>query len=180
MTDEQKKANSERASKWYHANKERVSLRAKAHYYANRDRILARHKKYKKENRAKITARDRETKLVYQRKQFKTNILFRLSMNLRNRLNRAIERDSKQGSAVRDLGCTIPELKVHLEGLFQDGMTWDNYGEWHIDHVRPLATFDLTNRDEHLKACHYMNLQPLWKRDNLAKGKNYSFADETL
>ena len=85
----------------------------------------------------------------------------------------AIKQNKKQGSAVKDLGCTLGELKTYLEEKFEVGMTWENHGEWHIDHKRPLCTFDLSNREDFLKACHYTNLQPLWRKDNLEKGKKY-------
>ena len=88
---------------------------------------------------------------------------------LRHRLRMALKGNFKAGSAVRDLGCTIQELKVHLEKLFKPGMTWENYGEWHIDHKYPLSKADLTDREQLLKVCHYTNLQPLWKLDNLKK-----------
>ena len=96
----------------------------------------------------------------------------RLSMSLRNRLNQAIRNEYKAGSAVRDLGCTINELKAHLEALFSPGMNWDNWelDGWHIDHIKPLASFDLTDREQFLEACHYTNLQPLWAKENLSKG----------
>ena len=76
------------------------------------------------------------------------------------------------GSAVRDLGCSVEELKRHLEKQFQPKMNWENYGlyGWHIDHIKPLVNFDLTNREQFLEACHYTNLQPLWAEDNLSKG----------
>ena len=87
-------------------------------------------------------------------------------------MSRAIKTNAKAGSAVRDLGCTIPELKAHLEAQFQPGMTWDNWSlkGWHIDHIKPLTSFDLTNREQFLQACHYTNLQPLWASENLSKG----------
>jgi len=87
----------------------------------------------------------------------------------------AIKKHSKTGSAVRDLGCSIDELKQHLESKFLPGMTWNNYGRfgWHIDHIRPLSQFDLTNPEQLKIACHYTNLQPLWWRDNLSKGDTY-------
>lgn len=68
------------------------------------------------------------------------------------------------------LGCSEDELLKHLESLFKPGMTWDNYGEWHLDHVYPISSFDLTNEEEVKKINHYTNLQPLWAKDNEIKG----------
>jgi AraC-like DNA-binding protein len=84
----------------------------------------------------------------------------------------AIKDNWKSGSTIRDLGCSIVELKRHLEDQFDDNMSWDNYGldGWHIDHIVPLASFNLTDEDQFKKACHYTNLQPLWAKDNLSKG----------
>ncbi|MCT7549827.1 MULTISPECIES: hypothetical protein [Arcobacteraceae] len=80
----------------------------------------------------------------------------------------------KVGSAVKDLGCTLMELMDHLESKFQDGMNWENYGEWHIDHIKPLSMFDLTNEEDFKIAVHYKNLQPLWAIDNLKKSNKVS------
>ena len=80
----------------------------------------------------------------------------------------------KAGSAVKDLGCTLMELMDHLESKFQDGMNWENYGEWHIDHIKPLSMFDLTNEEDFKIAVHYKNLQPLWAIDNLKKSNKVS------
>ena len=102
----------------------------------------------------------------------------KLANGLRNRLKNALHGNYKSGSAVRDLGCSIEELKQRLEKQFYTNsetgemMTWDNYGYrgWHVDHIIPLASFDLTKREQLLKACHYTNLQPLWAKENLSKG----------
>jgi len=96
----------------------------------------------------------------------------RLANTLRSRLSKAIKFKNKSSSAVKDLGCSIEELKKYLESKFQPGMTWENYGVygWHIDHIIPLASFNLSIPDEFKKACHYTNLQPLWAKDNLKKG----------
>jgi hypothetical protein len=88
---------------------------------------------------------------------------------LRTRLLRAVAGNARAGSAVADLGCSIPELKQYIERQFRPGMTWANHGEWHIDHKRALAGFDLTDRGQFLQACHYTNLQPLWAFENLQK-----------
>ena len=67
------------------------------------------------------------------------------------------------------LDCSIPELRLYIESKFQKGMTWDNYGEWHLDHVIPCDTFDLTDSEQQKICFHYTNLQPLWAVDNLKK-----------
>lgn len=101
----------------------------------------------------------------------------RFAMRLRDRLWEAIRGKVKSGSAVADLGCTVAEARAYLEALFQPGMTWENYGEWHIDHIRPLSSFsDLEDRDQLLQAVHYTNLQPLWAKDNIAKGSKWQEA----
>jgi len=84
-----------------------------------------------------------------------------------------VNKGIKAGSAVKDLGCTIPELIKYLESKFQLGMTWENHSStgWHIDHIIPLCEFDLTDREQFLKAAHYTNLQPLWAEDNLKKNR---------
>lgn len=96
----------------------------------------------------------------------------RIAAGLRNRLALALHRESKAGSAVGDLGCTVAEFKTYLESKFQLGMTWKNWsrGGWHLDHIKPLSQFDLTDRQQFLQACHYSNLQPLWAVENLRKG----------
>ena len=105
-------------------------------------------------------------------KIYRQSIQPRLAHNMRSRLWSAISHCQKTGSAVRDLGCTINELRDHLEAQFQQGMTWDNWTRdgWHIDHIKPLASFDLTDREQFKEACHYTNLQPLWAEENLSKG----------
>ena len=105
----------------------------------------------------------------YHFKRRKKDVQFKIATNLRSRLNQAIKNGFKSGSAVKDLGCNIKFLKDHLENQFTEGMTWDNYGKWHIDHIIPLSSFNLAIRAELLKACHYTNLQPLWAKENLIK-----------
>jgi len=104
-----------------------------------------------------------------------------MKCNLRSRLNSALKNNQKVGSAVNDLGCSIEFLKKHLEKQFKEGMNWNNYGlyGWHIDHIKPLDCFDLSDREELLKACHYTNLQPLWAEDNLSKGSKVNNIDNT-
>lgn len=105
---------------------------------------------------------------------YKQEVVFKekLKNKLRNRLNCAIKNNYKSGSAVQDLGCSIEEFKTYIENQFQPGMTWNNWTKdgWHIDHKIAISKFNLSIREELLKACHYTNLQPLWAEDNLRKG----------
>lgn len=124
---------------------------------------------WKERNRERIREKERLLK--------KSNVNLKLQITLRGRVYNFLRRKgvqkSKSGSTVSDLGCSVYELKIHLEKQFTDGMSWENHGEWHIDHIRPLSSFDLTDRKQFLQACHYTNLQPLWAKDNLSKGKKY-------
>ena len=72
------------------------------------------------------------------------------------------------------LGCTIAEFKAYLESKFQDGMTWDNYGGWHVDHIKPCSLFQLELDSEQRACFNYLNTQPLWASDNLSKGNKYN------
>lgn len=98
-----------------------------------------------------------------------------LSEKLRSVVRSALKRRSapKKGSPVLLLGCTPEHAAAYLETKFLPGMTWDNHGEWHIDHIRPLSSFDLGDPQQLAAACQYTNLQPLWAEDNLAKGSKW-------
>lgn len=153
-------------AKYRAKNRDKANSYAKAYRLKNGEKI----KKYKTEYNATYPERGRKTKLEYYKKRMSTDIQYRLAARLRIRMHSAIGRDSKIGSAVRDLGCTIAELKNHLERRFKKGMSWGNYGKWEIDHIVPLNFFDLTDRKQFLQACNYSNLQPLWRKTNREKG----------
>ena len=140
----------------------------------NRERELNKQKEWRNNNQDTVkrhAIKNREKRNIYYKQKIKTDINFKLTKYLRTRLYNAIKNNQKSGSAIKDLGCSILDLKKHLESKFQPNMTWDNYGEWHIDHIEPLSKYNLENREELLKVCHYSNLQPLWALDNLIKGK---------
>ena len=102
----------------------------------------------------------------------RNNINVRLIHNLRKRLWSAVK-DDHNNSITELLGCSVIELKRHLEKQFKSLMTFNNYGKWHIDHKKPCALFDLSKLEERKKCFHYTNLQPLWAKDNLRKGIKY-------
>jgi hypothetical protein len=150
----------------------------KNRYFSNKVQLLEKKKEYKKLNRVKCNESHRKWMLKNKEKMREYYNIRRkdpiagLAIKLRVRLRWSVKNTCKAGSAVKDLGCTIEFLKAFLESKFKPGMTWDNWGNfgWHIDHIRPLSSFDLTDRDQLLKACHYTNLQPLWWKENLSKG----------
>lgn len=104
---------------------------------------------------------------IYIKNRRATDFMYKLKGNLRNRFNQARKRNSKIGSGVRDLGCSVEFLTNYLQSKFTEGMTQENYGLWHVDHIIPLSSAETP--EEALKLCHYSNLQPLWAADNLAK-----------
>jgi hypothetical protein len=149
------------ARKYYQENREKLRLYSKKRYEENKEEDLARSRKYQKENRAKRNAYHVEWRM--------RSLQNKLSCSLRKRLTKALKNNTKCGSSVSDLGCSIDFLREYFGWKFTDGMSWANYGEWHIDHIKPLSMFDLTDREQFLEACHFTNLQPLWAKDNWSK-----------
>ena len=146
----------ERIKLWRKNNKEKQRQISARYYENNKEKCIQRGVQYISTMRRKSTQ-------------------FLIRSNLSRRLNVALKNNQKKGSILVMLGCSIPELKKHLESQFQPGMSWDNYGlhGWHIDHIKPLAAFDLTDENQVKQACHYSNLQPLWAEDNLRKGTKH-------
>lgn len=106
---------------------------------------------------------------VYHKLKCDTDINYRIGQRLRVRVYHALKGKTKSIKTLTLLGCSIEQLKQHLELQFTEGMSWDNYGKWHIDHIKPCDSFNLENQEEQLKCFHYTNLQPLWAKDNLSK-----------
>lgn len=139
---------------------------AKERYEKKKDIIKKQTNDYYHKNKEAIFKK----RLEYQKRKMKEDPKFAMSRRLRNRLYYALQKKSwkKNTKFAEYIGCTLDELKDHIAGLFQPGMTWENMGEWHIDHKIPLNS---ANTEEELyKLCHYTNLQPLWAKDNLKKG----------
>ena len=109
----------------------------------------------------------------YKMERLNTVPEIRIVENLRRRTRAVLQGINKSDSTLKLIGCTPKELKSHIQSLFQDGMSWDNYGLWHIDHIMPCASFDLVKEEQQRKCFHHSNLQPLWAEDNLSKGDRY-------
>lgn len=175
---------------WSKVNHEKRLLVQKQYRERNRDRLNHEARIRKSLNREERCKRARER----QKERMLTDPLFALSRTLRRRFTDALKNQccNKNTSALKLLGCTIPELKQHLELKFLSGMTWENRGpgflqkggkpildengmtilinQWNIDHIVPCASFNLSNLEQQKRCFHYSNLQPLWARDNISKG----------
>lgn len=153
----------------------KINKTRKIYMKKNEDRIRATYQKWYAQNGELKNSRNRtETGNAKRRARYiersRSETQYRLQKQLRCRLKQAVRGRYRGGSAVRDLGCSIEFLCCYLERKFSPGMMWDNWGTvWHIDHIKPLAAFDLTSPQHIEVACNYTNLQPLFKRDNLAK-----------
>ena len=166
---------SARKKKYHQKNREKINIKMKKWYSENQNKVLAwreRNKEQRKEYGKQYQKENRKKLQEYKNHRAHSNPTFKLQKVLRARMLSALKKGSKSGSAIKDLGCTITELKLHLEKQFTEGMTWENHGlyGWHIDHKKPLASFDLTDKKQFIKAVHYKNLTPLWARENWSKG----------
>lgn len=147
-------------------NKQKANKYNKEYYKKNKVRLLEQQKEYNKVNKISRNKYIREYNLNKRR----SNILFKLIGNLRHRVQLAFKakKSNKRNSTKEILGLPIEQVKQYLENQFQPGMTWENHGSWHIDHIIPLSS--AKTEEELYKLCHYTNLQPLWAKDNLSKG----------
>lgn len=125
---------------------------------ANKEKLKNYRKKWRKNNQR-----------TYQRERLKRDPLFRMTRNLRHRAYLAFKNKGygKNTKTKEMLGAKWEVAKKHIENQFKKGMNWDNYGEWHIDHITPLAS--AKDEKELIKLCHYSNLQPLWATENILK-----------
>lgn len=106
-------------------------------------------------------------------KILKNNPHIRITENLRRRTRAVLNGISKSKPMLNLIGCSKEELVIHLESMFTDGMSWENYGDWQIDHIKPCSLFNLNDKSEQEKCFHYTNLQPLWATDNKKKHNKY-------
>ena len=136
-------------------DREKHPLRGRAYYLNNAEKIKAK-------------------SIAYTKQRLKNDPYFRMIHNLRSRLRSAIKNLKKSNSTEKLTGCALSDLRDYLASKFSPSMTWDNYGEWEIDHIRPCASFDLSQPDQQRQCFHFTNLQPLWKADNRAKSDTYN------
>lgn len=175
--------------------KDCISNQAKNNRESNQEREKNRYKKYyqeHKEEKARYQKEKSHIKKEYDFKYYRTNkfrilnlkkerlknnIDLRIKHIFRSRLKDVIKGKSKTSAILEYLGCSYSFLIQYLESKFEEGMTWDNYGNpngdhsncWHIDHIIPVSSMG-TDENSLRTIWHYTNLQPLWAKDNLSKG----------
>jgi hypothetical protein len=190
---------SEKSKRYYEKNSEHVKKRILDNYYDDREKHWGRMCNYYKENRddlleykSEYYERNKEHMLelssvyykenkedineknkLYMCERRKTDKLFVLKETISSLIYHSLRRSGyKRNKRTMDvLGCTIQEFKDYIESLFVDGMSWDNKGEWHIDHKRPVGW--AKDEEEIYELNHYTNLQPMWGIDNIRKGNRY-------
>lgn len=176
---------------WYLKNRERLLNKRKKYYLTHKKqareyhrkntiKIHCRQKKYREMNKLKLKKayrnwcqthkKERNEMLRIKRKK---DINFKILDNLRSRIFDALKNNTKSARTLELIGCSIKFLKKYLKSRFVKGMSWKNYGKWHIDHIIPCAKFDLSKVSEQRKCFHYTNLQPLWAFDNMSKGVKF-------
>ena len=155
-----------RHAKYRKDNPEKRKASQTKWYKANAEKANASSAKWLKNNPHKRRANNRR----WQKEKLKTDSLFKLKRNLSCRTSRFFSKikTNKPTDTKTLLGADWVEVKSYIEGQFTGGMTWENHGEWHIDHIIPLAS--AKHLDEIIPLCHYTNLQPLWAIDNIKKG----------
>ena len=170
--------------KYYQGNKEKLLQNYKVYFQKNREKRYATKKIWRKANPEKVRniakRYHRKRTLngknrIYRKNKYHNDLKFRIRANLSTRLWCALKAQGvkKTTSTMKLCGCSLENLKQHLESQFVDGMSWDNKGEWHIDHIKPCAAFDLTDVEQQKECFHFTNLQPLWALDNMKKGAKY-------
>jgi hypothetical protein len=155
--------------KWRDSNKEYMTNKSKIWYEQNKEH----RKEYLKEYREKNVDKIREIKRTYEKTRKHNDPLYKLISNFRTAVYQVLKENNvdKNGHYFEILKYTPDELIIHLEEKFTDEMSWDNYGIWHVDHIRPISSFNIQEiGDESFMECWSLkNLQPLWGDENIRK-----------
>lgn len=157
----------EKTRKYYKENKNMVDKRNIQYKIDNPEWYKRTNKEYYQANKERM--KENSKRSLYRRMEEDKGFL--ILQRLRKRMYEAMKGRVKSKRTIELIGCSVEELHDHIEKQFVDGMSWENYGEWHVDHIMPCALFDF-NKVEHQQECfNYKNLQPLWAEDNIRKGK---------
>lgn len=155
--------------KYYLENKDTILEERKNYYLNNKDIIKIKDKNYVENNRQKIN----KYNCNYIKNKKDKDKLFKLTTNIRSLIykcfkNLNVNKNSKTESII---GCDFIFFRKYIESKFKNDMTWENYGDWHLDHIIPISY--ALNEEQLYKLNHYTNFQPLWEIDNCSKGNRY-------
>lgn len=158
---------------WISQNKSKMKEYHRNYYENNKELLSSKNREYYENNKELISIRNREyNKGIYKEKikdRRDRDYLFKLKCNLRNLIKNSLVRQgyTKKSKTYEILKISYDEFILYIESKFQNGMSWDNYGKWHLDHIIPLSIAE--SEIELLKLNHYTNFQPLWAADNIKK-----------
>ena len=147
------------------SNEDKFKEIQKDYYKNHTEELLEKSKMHRKSNPKYYSN--------YAKEREKFDVNFKIKRRLRNRLYSVVLKGYKSQKTLDLIGCSLNELRIHLENQFKDNMSWENYGEWRIDHIKPCDSYDLTKEDDQKECFNYKNLQPLWAKDNLIKKNKY-------
>lgn len=151
----------------------------KKRYDKNREKLIKQVRDYQKNNIAKYKEyfkkyrQEHKTDIKIRRQKPKYKMIRNLSKRL-GKIFKNLKINKTNFSYSKSVGCSSAKLKSYIESKFKPGMTWENHGKWHIDHIIPLSAFDLKNELTRPQANHYTNLQPLWAEENMSKSDSYT------
>lgn len=154
---------------WKQANASRFNEKVQTYRDGRKEKMAVYLSEYRRRPEVKRRLAERA------RQRRRDDPTLRLTIYMRVAIRRGVLPGAKSRRTFDLLGYTAEELRAHLEAQFRPGMNWDNYGEWHIDHIRPLASFsfDVPEHPDFRTAWALSNLQPLWAAENLSKGAKW-------
>jgi len=160
----------ESEKRWKKKNPEKVREKNRRYRRKYPEKIQELGKRHRRKIKGTPAEIKRKTKVAkWMRDRRKSHPEFGIRQNLSGKLNKLLRGKKKSAPFLQILGCSIPHLKLWLTFYFQPGMSWSNYGQWQVDHIRPCATFDLTDPAQQRECFNYTNLQPLWAEENRIK-----------
>jgi len=156
-----KKCCNQHTKNWEEKNKLYRKEYLQNYYQLNKEKILRDTKIYRLSHKKELAE--------YMKNKRHINLNLKIKGYIANRMWHVLKGSYKSNSTMKLLDCSLEFLRNYLQNRFINGMSWSNYGKWHIDHIKPCASFNLSKPSEQRKCFHYTNLQPLWAKDNQSK-----------
>lgn len=159
--------------KQYYANKKKTEI--KQQY-----KIDLKYKELVKQQTIEVEKRRKQHQIILDEyaELCKLDVIHRIVNNLANRVTKLIKKYGieREQLHIEIIGCTRDKLRYHLEKQFVSGMNFDNYGDWHVDHIKPIASYNLKDPKQFKECFNYKNLQPLWDYENWEKGSKLNWS----